>query len=113
MIQEALCSLSESTSEVGGCSLLNVLLYILNKYDGVDEGNVLVIHSKVSLTAYDRHCALPPDDPERRVHAQAHLRSLRKHVADIASKNYTRLYQISSQDYLLLFVHIEPAFGLA
>ena len=47
MIQEALCSLSESTSEAGGCSLLNVLLYILNKYDSIDEGNVLVIHSKV------------------------------------------------------------------
>ena len=49
MIQEALCSLSESTSDAGGCSLLNVLLYILNKYDGVDEGNVLVIHSKVVI----------------------------------------------------------------
>ena len=47
MIQEALCSLSDSTSDAGGCSQLNVLLYILNKYDGVDEGNILVIHSKV------------------------------------------------------------------
>lgn len=77
------------------------------------EGKHLVIDSKVSLTAYDRYCALPDDDPERRTQAKAHLRSLRQHVIDLASKNYTRLYQISSPDYLLLFVPIEPAFGLA
>merc|ERR1719229_1870852 len=47
MIQEALCSLSESTSGAGGCSLLNVLLYILNKYEDADDGNVQVIHAKV------------------------------------------------------------------
>ena len=77
------------------------------------EGKHLVIDSKVSLTAYDRFCALSEDDPERRTHAAAHLRSLRQHISDLAGKNYTRLYQISSPDYLLLFVPIEPAFGLA
>jgi len=77
------------------------------------EGKHLVIDSKVSLTAYDRFCALPEDDPERRTQATAHLRSLRQHINDLAGKNYTRLYQISSPDYLLLFVPIEPAFGLA
>ena len=49
MIQEALCSLSESTSGAGGCSLLNVLLYILNKYEDADDGNVQVIHAKVTI----------------------------------------------------------------
>lgn len=77
------------------------------------EGKNLIIDSKVSLTAYDRYCALEPEDPDRRLQAQAHLRSLKKHVTDLAGKNYTRLYQISSPDYLLLFVPIEPAFGLA
>ena len=74
----------------------------------------LVIDSKVSLTAYERYCAHDANDaPGRRRHATDHLRSLRSHVADLASKNYTRLYQINSPDYLLLFVPIEPAFGLA
>ncbi|TXF90723.1 DNA recombination protein RmuC [Neolewinella aurantiaca] len=77
------------------------------------EGKHLIIDSKVSLTAYDRYCALDPDDPERKLQAVAHLRSLKKHVTDLSGKNYTRLYQISSPDYLLLFVPIEPAFGLA
>ena len=77
------------------------------------EAKHLVIDSKVSLTAYDRYCACGEHDPARKTHAQAHLRSLRQHVLDLASKNYTSLYQISSPDYLLLFVPIEPAFGLA
>lgn len=77
------------------------------------EGKHLVIDSKVSLTAYDRYCALSAEDPSRKGEAKAHLSSLRKHILDLASKNYTQLYQITSPDYLLLFVPIEPAFGLA
>lgn len=73
----------------------------------------LVIDSKVSLTAYDRYCSLGESDPQRTLEARAHLNSLKQHVKDLAGKNYTRLYQISSPDYLLLFVPIEPAFGLA
>lgn len=77
------------------------------------EGKHLVIDSKVSLTAYDRYCALSAEDPARATEATAHLRSLRSHILDLASKNYTQLHQITSPDYLLLFVPIEPAFGLA
>ncbi|MBB4077923.1 DNA recombination protein RmuC [Lewinella aquimaris] len=74
----------------------------------------LVVDSKVSLTAYERYCTHSTDAvAERRVEAAAHLRSVRQHVIDLASKNYTRLYQINSPDYLLLFVPIEPALGLA
>lgn len=78
------------------------------------ERKHLVIDSKVSLVAYERYCSQPADATHaRQVEALAHLRSLRKHVSDLASKNYTRLYRINSPDYLLLFVPIEPAFGLA
>ncbi len=74
----------------------------------------LVVDSKVSLTAYERYCSCPSEnEPQRRLEATAHLRSLRQHIHDLASKNYTRLYQINSPDYLLLFVPIEPALGLA
>lgn len=74
----------------------------------------LVVDSKVSLTAYERYCACPAEaTADRQREAAAHLGSLRRHVTDLASKNYTRLYQINSPDYLLLFVPIEPALGLA
>ena len=78
------------------------------------EEKQLVIDSKVSLTAYERYCSCEEsatDDRQRE--AMAHLQSLRRHVLDLAGKNYTRLYQINSPDYLLLFVPIEPALGLA
>ncbi|THH42101.1 DNA recombination protein RmuC [Neolewinella litorea] len=78
------------------------------------ENKHLVVDCKVSLNAYERYCSCAEDDvQQRRTEAAAHLRSLRQHVADLASKNYTRLYQINSPDYLLLFVPIEPALGLA
>jgi DNA recombination protein RmuC len=78
------------------------------------EDKHLVVDSKVSLTAYERYCACPAEDHINRKHEAAlHLQSLRRHVTDLAGKNYTRLYQINSPDYLLLFVPIEPALGLA
>jgi DNA recombination protein RmuC len=78
------------------------------------EDKHLVIDCKVSLTAYERFCALDENEREaRELACQSHLRSLRSHVADLAGKNYTQLYQINSPDYLLLFVPIEPALGLA
>jgi len=72
----------------------------------------LVIDSKVSLTAYERfyHCE---DEDERAGYLKDHLTSLRKHIKDLKSKNYTHLYQINSPDYLLLFVPVEPAFNAA
>ncbi|MGB3799481.1 MAG: DNA recombination protein RmuC [Lewinella sp.] len=74
----------------------------------------LVVDSKVSLNAYERYCSCPENDQTaRQSEATNHLRSLRSHISDLASKNYTRLYQINSPDYLLLFVPIEPALGLA
>jgi DNA recombination protein RmuC len=77
------------------------------------EKKHLIIDAKVSLTAYERYCALPDADPGRQLALKEHLRSIRQHILDLAGKNYTRLYQINSPDYLLLFIPIEPAFGLA
>ena len=72
----------------------------------------LIIDSKVSLTAYER-CFNCTEETERRKHLAAHVGSLRKHIKDLNSKNYTQLYDINSPDYLLLFVPLEPAFALA
>ena len=78
------------------------------------EDKHLVIDSKVSLNAYERYCSCGEDDKaQRTLEMNAHLRSLRQHIADLASKNYTALHQINSPDYLLLFVPIEPALNLA
>jgi DNA recombination protein RmuC len=76
------------------------------------EDKHLVIDAKVSLSAYERYCSLP-EGSDREKALKEHLDSLRRHVRELGSKNYQQIYQINTPDYLLLFVPIEPAFGLA
>ena len=72
----------------------------------------IVIDSKVSLTAYEKYSSCR-DATEREVALKEHLISLKKHVKELSGKNYSELYQISSPDFVLLFVPIESAFSLA
>lgn len=72
----------------------------------------LIIDCKVSLTAYERFFQASRDE-KRKKYLKQHIDSLRTHIRDLSSKNYQQLYQINSPDYLLLFVPIEPAFGIA
>ena len=42
-----------------------------------------------------------------------HLISIRAHIKGLGEKNYQTIYEIGSLDFVLLFMPIEPAFGLA
>jgi DNA recombination protein RmuC len=72
----------------------------------------IVVDAKVSLTAYDKYCS-SEEGPEREVALKEHLGSLKKHVRELSGKNYSELYQITSPDFVLLFIPIESAFSLA
>jgi len=73
---------------------------------------VIVLDSKVSLTAYERYTS--SDDPaEQQLAARAHLESVRNHFMLLSAKDYPSLYGMRSQDFVLMFIPIEPAFGLA
>jgi DNA recombination protein RmuC len=72
----------------------------------------LIIDCKVSLTAYERFFQASKEE-KRKKYLKQHIDSLRSHIKDLSGKNYQQLYQINAPDYLLLFVPIEPAFGLA
>jgi DNA recombination protein RmuC len=72
----------------------------------------IVVDAKVSLTAYDKYCS-SEDVPQREIALKEHLISLKKHVKELSGKNYSELYQITSPDFVLLFVPIESAFSLA
>lgn len=76
------------------------------------EDKHLVIDSKVSLSAYERYCHTA-DTEGREKALKEHLDSLRRHIRDLGGKNYQLLYQINTPDYLMLFVPVEPAFGVA
>jgi DNA recombination protein RmuC len=75
------------------------------------DGKVLVIDSKVSLTAYER-CVNADNDVERDEHLKEHIQSLRNHIRGLSKKDYSSLYN-QSVDYTLMFVPVEPAFFAA
>ena len=72
----------------------------------------LIIDSKVSLTAYEAYTS-NDDEAEKENSLKKHLESLRKHIKDLSSKKYDRLYEINTPDYVLMFVPIEPALMIA
>jgi DNA recombination protein RmuC len=72
----------------------------------------LIIDSKVSLIAYDRLVNCESEE-ERKLHAKAHVESLRGHVHNLSAKNYHDLKQINSPDFVMLFVPIESSFSFA
>jgi len=72
----------------------------------------LIVDSKVSLVAYERHASAETDEA-RAVALQQHLASLRGHIRALSEKNYPALYGLDSLDFVLLFVPVEPAFMLA
>lgn len=72
----------------------------------------LVIDSKVSLKAYERMSSAD-DEMERSRALKQHVSSLRNHVKGLSSKNYEQLYGGNSPDFVLMFVPIESAFGVA
>lgn len=76
------------------------------------EGRSLVVDSKVSITAYAKH-AETTDTTTAERELTAHIQSLRQHIQGLSSKNYSSLYGVSSVDFVLMFVPIEPAFLLA
>ena len=71
----------------------------------------MVIHSKVSLTDYERY--VNADDDDRPQFLKAHVNSIRKHVDQLSEKKYEDLYDIQSPDFVLMFIPIEPAFAIA
>lgn len=72
----------------------------------------LVIDSKVSLTAYEEFSSTEVES-ERQQALKQHLSSLRSHVKGLSSKNYEQLHGGNSPDFVLMFVPIESAFGVA
>ena len=76
-----------------------------------DDKN-LIIDSKVSLTAYEQYINAD-DDLQKKMLIKQHLESVKKHIKDLAGKDYPNLYSINTPDYVLMFIPIEPALTLA
>ena len=76
------------------------------------DDKYLVIDSKVSLTAYEQYVS-GEEEKEQEQALNQHIASIRSHVKRLSDKNYQQIHGGRSPDFVLLFVPIEPAFGLA
>ena len=69
----------------------------------------IVIDSKVSLAAYDRAVSAETDEQLERA-LDAHIKAVKRHIDDLASKDYTNIAGIRSPSFVLMFMPIEPAY---
>tara|TARA_Y100000022_G_scaffold172593_1_gene159645 strand:+ start:671 stop:2041 length:1371 start_codon:yes stop_codon:yes gene_type:complete len=72
----------------------------------------LIIDAKVSLTAYERSISAESEEARKQA-LKEHLQSVRKHIDELSTKDYSSIEELTSPDFTLLFIPIEPAFGTA
>ncbi len=75
------------------------------------EDKRIIIDSKVSLVDYEKFTA-GENEEERQTHLRNHIQSIRRHIKQLGEKNYQHIYE-HSPDFVLMFIPIEPAFGIA
>ena len=78
------------------------------------QGQDVVIDSKVSMAAYERYVnATDPDEKAKAL--KAHMQSVRKHVDELAGKDYSRYLDPGRQavDFVLMFMPFESSLQLA
>ena len=75
------------------------------------EGRSVVIDSKVSLTAYSDAVASENDD-ERERHMKQHAQSVRRHIDELAEKDYSKLVE-DAIGFVLMFIPNETSYMAA
>lgn len=76
------------------------------------EGKQIVVDSKMVLISYLAYMEAQTDEDRNRALKQ-HLDAVRRHMKELSAKSYHDLPGITSLDFVLLFIPIEAAFGLA
>ena len=75
-------------------------------------GRHLIIDSKVSLGDYSDYSS-NESEAMREAALARHLASVRAHLRSLSDRDYQSLYGLTSLDFVIMFVPIEPAFMLA
>ena len=75
-------------------------------------GKAVIVDSKVSLTAFERFCNVK-DDTARDAALSEHVQSVRRHVENLRSKDYSNLLGNKALDFVLMCIPLEPAYQTA
>jgi DNA recombination protein RmuC len=68
----------------------------------------VIVDSKISLTAYERSCFLE-DEPLRQQALKEHAQSVRRHISDLQSKEYSGIGGNRTLDFVIMCIPLEPA----
>ena len=72
----------------------------------------IIIDAKVSLVAYEALVnAITEEDREK--YLSEHILSVRSHIRLLGEKNYFSSQELNTPDFVLIFMPIEPSFGIA
>ena len=72
----------------------------------------IVIDAKTSLTAYEQYINEGDENGKARF-ATLHVSSMKKHVDELSTKDYTKLKGVETLDFIFMFVPIESALLMA
>ncbi|MDR0723560.1 MAG: DNA recombination protein RmuC [Endomicrobium sp.] len=72
----------------------------------------IVIDAKTSLLAYQEYYS-SQNEVDKKIHLKEHSASIKKHIDELALKDYASLTDINQPEYVLMFVPIEGAVCLA
>lgn len=76
------------------------------------QNKKIIIDSKVSLIAYERYFN-SKNEKNQKLAIIDHISSLRTHITSLSKKNYQKIFEINTLDYILMFIPIESAFIVA
>ena len=72
----------------------------------------LIIDAKTSLVAYERYVNAENEESKAK-YLKAHLDSIKNHVSELSKKNYERLKEVNTLDFIFMFMPIEGALAVA
>ncbi len=76
------------------------------------ENKQIIVDSKVSLKAFEQFVN-EEDEQKRKGFLQQHIQSVKTHIKQLSEKDYTQIPEITSPDFVLLFIPLESSFALA
>ncbi|MEE4242239.1 MAG: DNA recombination protein RmuC [Desulfopila sp.] len=73
------------------------------------DGKDIIIDSKASLSAWEKYVN-SDDASQKQQHLKEHIHNIRRHIKDLAHKNYSAIKELDSLDFIFMFIPIDSSF---